>query len=73
MKNFAEYYKNLLEWEGVEFQELISTWKENLIQEVQDDFQLDERIEKLEEKVESLENELNEFRQKFEEFKKQFE
>jgi hypothetical protein len=40
MKNFAEYYKNLLEWEGVEFRKLISTWEEDLIQEVQDDFQL---------------------------------
>ena len=38
MKNFAEYYKDLLEWEGVEFQELISDWREDLIAEIQDDF-----------------------------------
>lgn len=39
MKDFAEYYKDLLEWEGVEFQELISDWREDLIIEIQDDFQ----------------------------------
>lgn len=39
MKNFAEYYKDLLEWEEIEFQELISDWQEELITEVQNDFQ----------------------------------
>ncbi len=38
MKNFAEYYKDLLEWEGVRFQELISSWREDLIVEIQSDF-----------------------------------
>lgn len=39
MKNFAEYYKDLLEWEGVEFKELISDWREDLIEEIKNDFQ----------------------------------
>ncbi len=39
MKNFAEYYKDLLESESVEFQELISDWQEDLLIEIQDDFQ----------------------------------
>ncbi len=39
MKNFAEYYKDLLEWEGVEFQELMSEWKDDLIGEIESDFQ----------------------------------
>ena len=39
MKNFAEYYKDLLEWEGVESQELISDWQEDLIEEIQSNFQ----------------------------------
>lgn len=39
MRNFAEYYKDLLESEGVAFQELISDWREDLIIEIQDDFQ----------------------------------
>lgn len=39
MSNFAEYYKDLLEWEGVEFQELISEWQDELITEIQNDFQ----------------------------------
>lgn len=38
MKDFAQYYKDLLEWEGVEFRELISDWREDLIAEIQDDF-----------------------------------
>lgn len=39
MKNFAEYYKDLLEWEDIEFRELISEWREDLIIEIQNDFQ----------------------------------
>lgn len=39
MKNFAEYYKDLLEWEEVEFRELISHWQDDLITEVKNDFQ----------------------------------
>ena len=39
MKKFAEYYKDLLEWEGVAFQELISDWREDLVAEIQNDFQ----------------------------------
>ena len=38
MKKFAEYYKDLLEWEDIKFQELISNWQENLITEIQNDF-----------------------------------
>ena len=41
MRNFAEYYKELLEWEDIEFQELISDWREDLIIEIQNDFQSD--------------------------------
>ena len=37
MKTFAEYYKDLLEWEGVEFQELISVWELDLITQIQND------------------------------------
>jgi hypothetical protein len=39
MKNFAEYYKDLLEWEGVGFQELITTWKFDLIKQIINDFE----------------------------------
>jgi hypothetical protein len=39
MKSFAEYYEELLKREGIEFQELISTWREDLIAEIKDDFQ----------------------------------
>jgi hypothetical protein len=39
MKNFAEYYKDLLERESVEFLELISIWELNLITEIQSDFE----------------------------------
>jgi len=39
MKNFAEYYKDLLEWESLEFQELISNWKSDLINQIKDDFE----------------------------------
>lgn len=39
MRTFAEYYKDLLEWEGVAFRELISDWQEDLIAEIQEDFQ----------------------------------
>lgn len=38
MKSFAEYYKELLEREGIEFRKLISDWREDLIIEVQNDF-----------------------------------
>ncbi|CAN5115637.1 hypothetical protein BH20ACI1_BH20ACI1_09440 [soil metagenome] len=39
MKNFAEYYKDLLEWENVEFQELIATWQVDLIEQIKNDFE----------------------------------
>ena len=39
MKTFAEYYKDLLEWEDVKFQELISNWKLNLTKEICSDFE----------------------------------
>lgn len=39
MKTFAEYYKDLLEWEGVDFQELIAKWEVALILEIQNDFE----------------------------------
>ena len=39
MKNFAEYYKDLLEWEAIEFQELISAWELDLIEEIKSDFE----------------------------------
>ncbi len=39
MKTFAEYYKDLLEWESIEQRELISTWREDLITEVEQDFE----------------------------------
>lgn len=39
MKNFAEYYKDLLEWESVDFLELIATWEIDLIEQVKNDFQ----------------------------------
>lgn len=39
MKHFAEYYKDLLDWEDVKFQELISDWREDLIEEIKKDFQ----------------------------------
>lgn len=39
MKNFAGYYKDLLDWESVAFQELISDWREDLIEEIKNDFQ----------------------------------
>jgi len=38
MKDFAEYYRELLEREAVEFRELISNWREDLIVEIQNDF-----------------------------------
>jgi len=38
MKTFAEYYKDLLEWESVEHQELISAWREDLATEIEQDF-----------------------------------
>lgn len=38
MKTFAEYYEDLLEWEDVEFQELISKWESDLIAEICSDF-----------------------------------
>ena len=38
MKNFAEYYKDLLEWESIEFQELISNWTLDLIEQIKSDF-----------------------------------
>jgi len=39
MNDFAEYYKDLLEWEGVEFQELITNWESDLIEQVKNDFE----------------------------------
>ena len=38
MKTFADYYKDLLIWEEVKSQELISTWQPNLIAEIKADF-----------------------------------
>ena len=38
MKNFAEYYKDLLEWESIEFQELITNWQVDLIEQIKNDF-----------------------------------
>ncbi len=39
MKSFSEYYKDLLEWEGVDVQELITKWDSNLIAEIITDFE----------------------------------
>lgn len=39
MKSFSEYYKDLLEWEGVDGQELITSWDSNLIAEIITDFE----------------------------------
>lgn len=39
MKSFSEYYKDLLEWEVVDAQELITNWNLNLIAEVIADFE----------------------------------
>ena len=39
MKNFTEYYKDLLEWENIDFQELISPWEIDLIKQIKDDFE----------------------------------
>jgi hypothetical protein len=39
MKSFSAYYKDLLEWEGVDAQELITNWNLNLIAEVIADFE----------------------------------
>ena len=38
MKTFAEYYKDLLEWENTEHRELISVWREDLATEIEQDF-----------------------------------
>lgn len=39
MKTFAEYYEDLLDWEGVKQRELITVWRENLITEIVQDFE----------------------------------
>ena len=39
MKIFAEYYKDLLEWENIENRELISVWRDDLTVEIEKDFE----------------------------------
>lgn len=38
MKTFAEYYKDLLEWENIAQRELISTWHKDLVVEIEQDY-----------------------------------
>ncbi|MGI8467955.1 MAG: hypothetical protein ACR2N3_05830 [Pyrinomonadaceae bacterium] len=38
MKTFAEYYKDLLERENVEYRELIAVWRKDLTAEIEQDF-----------------------------------